>query len=171
MKGYYPIEIPTKKYIKAYIHHQMGEQPVINPAHRFGNKFYDVLTRHTNEFGSRFAKTRYNTRVKMYVPSSTFYHRGGNLNETNIKDFNQFIEDEIKATYRMLMDFYIDLLPSFEANLPEVRKRIGIDLDAWDTESIKKDYYRYRIRTGKPLLYKSSDERIIVPKKLLDPGF
>lgn len=169
MKGYFPIEIPTKKYIKAYIHAQLGEQPIINTEHRIGNKLYDVLTRHSNERKSEFPV--YNARVKVFVNHHTFYHRGANLNETNIKNFNLFIEDEIKASYRMLMDFYIDLLPSFEANLPAVRKRIGIDLEAWDTDSIKKDYYRYRKRNGKALLYKNNYDRVITVKKFLDPGF
>ena len=169
MKGYFPIEIPTKKYIKAYIHAQLGDDPIINTEHRIGNKLYDVLNRHTNERKSEFPL--YNTRVKVYVNHHTFFHRGANLNETNIKNFNLFLEEEIKATYRMLMDFYIELLPSFEANLPEVRKKIGIDLDAWDTESIKKDYYRYRKRAGKPLLYKSNADRVILPKSDIQYGF
>lgn len=170
MKGYFPIEIPTKKYIKAYIHAQMGENPIINTEHRIGNKLYDVLARNTNEYGSRFATRYYNARIRVYVNHTTFFHRGGCLNETNIKNFNLFVEDEIKSTYRMLMDFYIDILPSFEANLPEVRKRIGIDIDSWDTDSIKKDYYRYRKRVGKPLLYKSNADRII-PRPAFQYGF
>lgn len=169
MKGYFPIEIPTKKYIKAYIHSQMGDKPIINTTHRIGNKLYDVLNRSTNESKSRFAG--YNATIKVYVNHSTFYHRGANLNETNIKNFNLFVEDEVKATYRMLMDFYIDLLPSFEANLPEVRRRIGVGIDDWDTDSIKKDYYRYRLRTGKPLFYKTNQDRVFVPRQKLDFGF
>lgn len=171
MKGYYPIEIPTKKYIKAYILHQLGDKPVINTQHRIGNKLYDVLTKTTNERRTEYSNVRYNTMIKVYVNHHIFNHQGGTLNETNIKNFNLFMEDEIKSAYRMLMDFYIDLLPSFEANLPEVRKRIGIDLDNWDTDSIKKDYYRYRKKTGKALLYKTSDDRFVVPKKFMDPGF
>jgi hypothetical protein len=107
----------------------------------------------------------------MYVNYYTFYHRGALLNETAIKSFNIFMEDEIKHKYRMYMDFYIDLLPSFEKNLPQVRKHIGIDLEHWQDDSIKKDYYRYRLRTGRPLLYKNNYDRIVVAEKDHDPAF
>lgn len=152
MKGYFAIEIPTKKYIKAYIHHQLGEQPIINHRHRIGNTLHDLLTRDIDEIKPEFPL--YNSLVKVYIPHHTFFHRGGNISETNIKKFNLFVEEEIKTAYRMLMDFLIELHPSFEANLPKVREKIGIDMEAWDTDSIKKDYYRYRKRSGKPLLYK-----------------
>lgn len=161
MKGYYSIEIPTKKYIKAYIHHHLGDKPVFNTEHKFGNKLYDLVS-HRNDRRNEFASIRYNARMKVYVNHRTFFHRGVHLNETNIKNFNLFLEEEIKSSYRMLMDFLIDIVPSFEANLPEVRRRIGIDLEAWDSESIKKDYYRYRKRTGKPLLYKTGEQNTAI---------
>lgn len=166
MKGYYPIEIPTKKYIKAYIIARLGPKPIFSPDNRFGSKLYDVVSHSTNERRTEYANVRYNTTIKVYVSHHTFKQRGGTLNETNIKSFNIFMEDEIKACYRMYMDFYIDMLPSFEANLTQVRKHLGIDLDAWDTQSMQKDYYRYRLKAGKPLLYKNNyDQRIVMSKK------
>lgn len=156
MKGYIPIEIPTKKYIKAYLQSQFGEKPLMNTESHIGSKFYDLLVHKTNEDKNRFSNVRYNARVRLYVSYHTFYQRGAHLNETNIKNFNLFVEEEIKDRYRMYMDFFISMFPSFEANLPAVRKHIGIDLDAWDSDSIKKDYYRYRQRTGKELFYRTN---------------
>lgn len=165
LKGYYALEIPTKKYIKAYIQYKFGEKPIINKGNHIGNKLYDLLKRQTAEFVFNFSSVQYNTSVTIFITNSAFYRRGGNLTEYDVKNFNLFIEEEIKRNYRMLMDILIDMRPSFEANLPEVRKRIGIDLEAWDTESIKKDYYRYRKRQGMPLLYKKDDNFIISIKK------
>lgn len=167
MKGYISIEIPTKKYIKAYLLSELGEKPVMNTENPIGSKLYDILSHITNERRTEFSNVRYDARVKIYVSHHTFYHRGANLNETNIKNFNLFIENEIKSRYRMYMDFYITMLPSFEANLPQVRKHIGIDLEDWSDDSIKKDYYRYRLRTGKELFYKSN----IMPSQHIDHAF
>ena len=168
LTGYMPIEIPTKRYIKAYINSQMGEKPVMNTTTAIGSKFYDLLQHETNEGKQRFSE--YNSRMKIYVSYHAFYHRGAFLNETNIKGFNSFVEAEIKSTFRMQMDFYLSIFPNFMANLPAVRKHIGIDIDHWDDDSMKKDYYRYRKRNGKPLLYKNS-EPISAFGRHLDPAF
>jgi hypothetical protein len=156
LKGYISVEIPTKKYIKAYLIARMGSHPYMNQDTSIGNKLYDLLQHQTNEYKGRFSNKRYNATVKIYIACSVFNHRGCFLNETNIKNFNTFIEKEIKRDYRMYMDFYIDILPSFEGNLPQVRKKIGIDLEDWSDDSIKKDYYRYRKATGLPLLYRNN---------------
>lgn len=171
MKGYIPIEIPTKRYIKAYVAKELGDKPIISTDNRIGNKLYDILQHRTNERRSQFSKVRYNARMKVYVNYHTFYQRGAFLNETNITSFNNYLEQEIKFRYRMYMDFYIDIFPSFEGNLPAVRAQIGIDLEDWQDDSIKKDYYRYRLRTGKSLLYKNNFERRIFSQKHTDPAF
>lgn len=171
MKGYISIEIPTKRYIRAYLIKELGEQPVISTDHRIGNKLYDLLNHNTNERRTEFSNQRYNARMKLYVNYHIFFQRGATLNETNIKNFNLFVEDEIKSRYRMYMDFYISMFPSFERNLPQVRKHIGIDLEDWPCDSIKKDYYRYRLKTGKDLLYNSNEERVILSPSSYDPAF
>lgn len=167
MKGYTPVEIPTKKYIKAYLHSELGEKPIMNNEHRIGAKLYDLLEHETNEDRKRFANARYNAQVKIYVAHHTFHQRGAFLNHTNIKNFNLYVENEIKGRYRMYMNFYMEMFPNFKENLKAVRKRIGIDFDAWNDDSIQKDYYRYRVRTGKDLIYKNN-RRIFVPRQLMD---
>lgn len=159
MGKYISVEIPTKSYIKAYLLSELGERPFMTPGNRIGSKLIDLLAHQTNDRRTAYATGRYDVYMKIYISYRTFHHRGANLNETNISNFNKFVEDEIKARYRTLMDFYIDTFPSFEANLPRVRKHIGIDADAWQNDSIKKDYYRYRKRTGKQLLYKTCQKR------------
>ena len=168
LTGYIPIEIPTKKYIKAYVISQLGEKPVINVSTNIGSKFYDLLSHETNEDKNRFAE--YNDSLKLYVNYHIFYHRGAFLNETNIKGFNSFVEAEIKNKFRHCMDFYLSIFPNFMANLPAVRKQLGIDIEAWDDDSMKKDYYRYRKRNNLPLLYKN-DAPISAFGRHLDPAF
>lgn len=157
MKGCIPIEIPTKKYIKGFIISQLGEKPLMNRGHMIGSKLYDLLDSSLNEDRLDFAKSRYNDRIRIYISMHTFRQRGHCLNETNVKNFNRFLEHTIKDRFYFLMDFYMELFPSFEGNLPEVRKKLGIDDEHWLDDSMKKDYYRYRIESGKPLLYKKNN--------------
>lgn len=146
MKGYIPIEIPTKSYIRAYIISKLGEKPLMNTETNIGCKLYDLLHHTTNEQRTKFS-SRYNSKIRIYISYSLFYHRGGVMNETNIKHFNLFLEEEIKSRFRFIMDFYIDVHPGFEHNLPAVRRWLGIDIEAWSDDSMKKDYYRYRKAT------------------------
>ena len=150
--GYVPVNIPTKKYIAAYVHHKLGSKPILKMNSTIGAKLYDILQHQTNERKTEFS-TRYNALLRIYIPRHTYMTRGSFLNKTNVKNFNNFIEAELKDRYRQLMNDLIEILPSFEANLPQVRKKIGIDIEAWSDDSIKKDYYRYRLNTGLPPLY------------------
>lgn len=157
LKGYIGIEIPTKRYIAAYVKSQLGDQPVMNTEHLIGHKLYDLLQHQTNEDKTEFSGQYYDVRMKLYVNYSIFRIRGGFLNHTNIKNFNIFLEKEIKDKFRFYMDFMIEIVPNFKYNLPAVRKHLGIDEEDWDYDSMKKDYYRYRVRTNKPLLKLRSD--------------
>jgi hypothetical protein len=134
MKGFIPVDIPTKKYIKAYIHSKLGEKPFMTTDHNLGNNLYILLQHETNE-RNYFPKKHYDAQVRIYISAHTWRHRGGFLNETNIRNYNRFVEQEIKATFFTMMDFFIEILPNFENNLPEVRRRIGIDIE------IKNRYY------------------------------
>lgn len=169
-KGWIPVEIPTKKYIKAYIVSQLGEKPMMDRDHPIGKKLEDVLQHKTNERKVEFSK-RYNASIRIYIHRGLFRQRGANLNETNIKNFNLFVETMIKHRFYQLMDDFIEVLPSFEANLPEVRRRLSIDIEDWSDDSMKKDYYRYRLSKGKPLLYNKIITRSVPSEKLTDAAF
>lgn len=151
-----PLELPTKKYIKAYLISQFGEKPLLNTRTSFGSLLYDLLSHKPEESFREPKNYGFDTMMKIYINSNVYYHRGAFISLESIKKINEFIQADIKNRFHFYMDFYIETLPSFEANLPSVRERIGIGIDAWDSDSMKKDYYRYRMRTGRPLLYKKS---------------
>lgn len=144
---------------------------MMNTEHLIGHKLYDLLQHKTNEDKTDATNTRYNTKVRIYINMHVYKQRGANLNSTNIKNFNNFVERIIKDRYRFVMDFYINIFPSFEANLPYVRTLLGIDDDAWDGDSMKKDYYRYRALTGKPLLYKKKYTVSVPSERFADAAF
>jgi hypothetical protein len=95
----------------------------------------------------------YTCKLRIYIPINTFKKRGCNLNETNLKNFNRYIEKEIKWRFHTVMDDLLELLPSFEHNLPECRRKLKIDIESWSDDSMKKDYYRKRLKNKEALLY------------------
>lgn len=161
MKGHYSILIPTKRYIRAYLISRFGQVPVIERGNNIGNKFYDLLEHRTNESRTDYSNDAFNVNIKIFVSNRVFKNRGCNLNESNLIAFNKYMELEIKERFYFMMDVYVGILPSFEANLPTVRKKLGISEDEWETDSMKKAYYRYRKESGKPTLYRklSSQKR------------
>lgn len=170
MKGYIPVEIPTKKYIRAFIIAQLGPKPQMNRSTAIGSKLLDLLQHSTNHQRTKFSK-RYNSTLRIYISIDLFRRRGFCLNENNLKNFNSFVEDICKERFYFLMDFYFDVMPSFESNLPLVRKQLGIDDDHWQDDSMKKDYYRYRLSIGKPLLYKKNYGEDVLQKSLSPYGY
>ncbi|MBA3706523.1 MAG: hypothetical protein H0W84_11690 [Bacteroidetes bacterium] len=160
-KGYISVEIPTKKYIKAFVISQLGEKPLLDRHSKYGRSLYSILESNRNPARLEYSELRYNTSLKIYIPYKTHKNRGCSLNHTNIKDFNLMIEDEIKHRFYELMNHYMEMLPSIEGNLPHVRKKLGIDIDSWSDDSMKKDYYRHRKSTGKPIFYKNIITRYV----------
>lgn len=156
MRGHISIDIPTKRYIKAYITALHGETPVMNNDHLIGSKLMDLLEHKTNECSTRFPRHYYNSMIRVRISHYVFTHRGCNLNETNVWNFNKFVQHLVKDKVRFLLDVYIEQTGSFTTALDIVRMRLKIDEDDWDTDTIKKDYWRYRKKSGLPLLYKKS---------------
>lgn len=169
MRGHISIWLPVKPYIRAYIQSQLGTPYIkLQRGHAINNKLLDLLDRSGNEYGKQ-AKCGYTDQIKVYIRMGIFEARGCNLNPTNIRAFNMFVEELVKQQFYFLMDFYIDILPSLEGNMQTVRRILGIDIEDWSDEAIRKAYYRYRKKSGKQLLYSKDNNGIIssqnVPSK------
>ena len=150
MKGFISIDLPTKPYIKAYVQHKLGTHPKMSQNRdTISSKLYDLLQHRTNEYASEGVSNLYTVKLRLYIPVSVFRQRGGNLNVTNLKNLNQYIENEIKDKFYFAMDRDMAVFPNFVQNLPEIRRQLGIDIEAWPDDSMQKDYYRYRMRKNK----------------------
>ncbi len=171
MKGYIPVDIPTKPYIKAYIHHKLGKMPLMRSDNLIGSKLHDLLEHELNPDRKRFLSKLYTTTVRVYLPMRLFKMRGCNLNESNIKRFNSYLETKIKTRFYEVMDDCIEILPNIEANLPQARRKLGIDIEAWSDDSMRKDYQRYRKRTKKPLLYNKKNYASVPSDKFANLAF
>lgn len=145
MRGYSAIAIPTKPYIKAYILFMLGEKPVVHPkCFVLGSKVYEVLRHSTNPIGTRKLSKHFCVTFNLYIPFALMRAKGKNLNLTNLVNLNRFLEKVIKDRFYELMDEAMEIVPNFRSNLPEVRRKIGISETIWSTDTMRKDYYRYR---------------------------
>lgn len=154
------IELQTKSYIKAYLLAQLGQKPLMNTRTNIGCRFQSLLQRQGRQHQVFITAKNYNTTIKVFISKHVYHSRGCYLNEEDVRAFNAFVEQEVKNTFRVYMDLFVMIQPSFEKNLPKVRKLIGIDADQWADDSIRKDYYRYRLEAGLPLLYKKPGSRV-----------
>lgn len=145
MKGYIPVTIPTKKYIAAYLRHQYRSDVIIKKNTLIGNKLFDLLEHKMNNRGTEFGYGRYNTKIKIFIPMRTFQKRGGFLNESNVMNFNLFLEYLVKTHFYNMMNLLYDIHPAINQHLPYIRQSLGIDIEDWPDDSMRKDYYRYRL--------------------------
>lgn len=144
MKGYFPVDIPTKKYIRAYIYKELSKKPLLTKETLIGNKLFDLLQHRTNERGKTELSKHYDCYVRVYVTTYTFNRRGINLNHTNLKNFNLFLQHLVKMQVRFMLDLFMKETGSITKSLEKVREEMEIDIDDWDCDSVKKDYYRWR---------------------------
>ncbi len=144
MKGYIPVDIPTKKYTRAFIYRQLGKKPLMNKESSIGTKLLDLLHHCTNEQGRRITCKHYDCMIRVYISKYVFKQRGANLNATNTKNFNLFLQHMVKSQVRFLLDLFMKRNNSFTKSLEKVREEMQIDIEVWKSDSIKKDYYRWR---------------------------
>lgn len=151
MKCYVSVSIPVKSYVKAFMQKELGDDLKLSTGqHVIYNKLNDLLER-SQDPDKLDANCSYNARIIIYISRSKFRQRGCNLNATNTRSFNKFVELMLKHRFHTLMDDLIAIRPGFERNLIIVRKRLGIDVEAWSDDSMQKDYYRSRLRRNMPL--------------------
>ena len=154
MRGHISIEIPVKGYIRAFMISELGEVVKLSRGtHWINEKLYDLLEHKVNHQRT-ISKCNYDQKIRIFISMETFKRRGQYLNNCNIRSFNRFMEKMVKYRFYMIMDDLVDILPSFQNNLPEARRRLGIDIEGWSDESMQKDYYRHRKEVNKPMLYR-----------------
>jgi len=162
LRGYISVDIPVKRYTKAYIKNKLGEAIKLDRSqrHPVTEKLYDILEREATDPDRKRINLDYPVQVTFYLTISQFSRRGATLNHTNVKSFNAFCESLIKQRFYEVMDECWEVVPGFEKHLPYVRKVIGIDEESWSLDSMKKDYYRYRLLKGKEILKKFRPEKL-----------
>jgi hypothetical protein len=148
MKGYVPVEIPTKAYLKAWVHLELGEKPVMSQKHHIGSKLLDLLIHKRNYKQTEYKPHHYPVLMRVLINKHAFKNQGCNLNQTNIIKFNTYIESYFKSKMHWKLDFYMKVTQSVEASIELMRDDLGLDEENFPFDMIKQDYYRYRKEKG-----------------------
>lgn len=157
MKGYVPVEIPVKRYVKAFIERNHSSPIMFDRRNKSAiiEKIFDYLERDQAIEIIPKHLWEYKYTIKVYLTNDQFHRRGAWLNSSNIRNFNSFAETLIKERFRLLMDEAWKVSPGFDCHLPSILRALNLTSEDWDYEAIKKDYYRYRLRNDMPILQKT----------------
>lgn len=158
MKGYVPVNIPVKRYVKAYIEHNLAMPVKMDRKcrHSIVEKLYDYMEKDA-EPPSDTTLAEYPCTITVHITFDQFNRRGATVNNINIKNFNSFCETFVKENFRILMIDAWKVIPGFDCHLPALREALGITIEDWPDDSIKKDFYRYRKRMGLTILKRTQN--------------
>ena len=152
MKGYISVDVPTKRYIKAWLIKNFGDRPAMTSSNLVGSMLHAFLNRHQDQRATMFATSIYESSVKLLIPYHVFKNHGHNLNKTNITDFNNFLQHLIKSDMRFYLDFYVEHGYKLKDAIDMVQVKLGLGEDDLPAETIQKDYFRYRQKKNMSML-------------------
>lgn len=152
MNGFIPVEIPTKPYIRQHLINRMGTTLKVKSDSLIGHFLLHLMQRSVDDEATDFAAIGYTTTMKLYIPGSVFKNWGANLSKTNIKHFNLFVQNLVKEEMRFYLNFYIENNHGLDESIEMVQAKMELPDDVMSYDAIKKDFYRWRQRMGKPML-------------------
>jgi hypothetical protein len=152
MQGYIGIDLPTKRYIAAYIKCCLGEQPVISKQHVIGKQLLTMLQRTQNTDKCKYTNKHYNTTLRIHLDIWSFRTYGHNLHETNVKNFNLFVEDLMKEKLYLLLTMYLKLGHKLGESVDLARQDMGLTMEDWPDDGVLRAYHRWRQRNNMMML-------------------
>ena len=159
LRGYMSVQIPVKPYVKAYIEHQFKHQKIVlnrTKKHPVTEQLLIMLQRPENQVDERHEK-RFSFRhqkafIKIYISVEMYKRRGHHLTARNIMLFNSLMETHIKHQFYFLCHRAWKEQASFKAIIDGVRTELGIDDEAWDYDTMKRTFLRWRKNNGHEIL-------------------
>lgn len=164
MNNHFSIEIPCKKYVKAYLEINCGTPVNLQHLPAVMEEFRRALCRKP-EHRESAPVAEYKDKVKVIVPSDMFYRYGWEMNRENELDFNRKVEQQAKYFMRQYVSVNSSIGVPVAICIREFQEKFGFHEPIWSYESIKKDFDRH----GKvPEMKTLRDLRAEINKILLD---
>ncbi len=140
------IEIPVKLYIKRYLEIKYGSPAVLTRKELEGSFLYEIIEDPRNERNSETGV--FNHILVAQLPDRVLLRKGFYLTPTQVSNFNNWMSKFIKMEMRKHVDLLLRANPSIEirAAIYDYQKQYQLHDDFFPFDSIKKDYYRYRLR-------------------------
>ena len=141
------IEIPVKLYIKRYLNVKYGEPANLNRKDLEGSFLYELIEDPRQE-RDKEAGT-YNHTLRVLLPDRVLMRKGHYLTPTQTTNFNCFMERYIKIEMRSHIDLILRKHPETEIRdaIYDYQQHYKLFDDFFPFDSIKKDYYRYRLKS------------------------
>jgi hypothetical protein len=159
--GHFTIEVPCKRYVKAYIENNCG-----NPANlllwpELLREFRRCLkNKPWRREGDKVAK--YTESVTVIILHDDFYRLGWEMNTENILNFNRFVEIRIKIMMRQYVALNHALGIPMSECIRIFQDEFGFPEHVWSFEAIKKDF----TRNGKLVSFKPIKDLKIEIRKI-----
>ena len=140
------IEIPTKLYIKRYLQVKYGETTLLTRKCLEGSFLYELLEDPRQDRNTEVGT--YAHILKVSLPDRVLLRKGFYLTPTQLANWNSWMERYIKAEMRSHIDLMLRHNPAIEIRhaISDYQELYQLHDDFFPFDSIKKDYYRYRLR-------------------------
>lgn len=158
--GTVPVDLKTKKHVKAFLLNNFGEKPFIESTHIFHNFLLlclsHSLTYRINEV------PEYPEEMKIYITKKDYELYGCWMNPRQMQLFNSHVDFYMKSVMTVFVDVYLEFYPHrvLKDGIYHALAKMKITEDDWEFDAVKKYYYRYRTRNGGKLLYNKTSNSI-----------
>jgi hypothetical protein len=142
------IEIPVKLYIKRYLNVKYGDPAHMNRKDLEGSFLYELIEDPRQDRDKEAGN--YTHKLNLFLPDHVLMRKGYYLTPTQVTTFNCFMERFIKIEMRNHIDLILRTNPATEIRdaIYDYQQHYKLHDDYFPFDSIKKDYYRYRIRSN-----------------------
>lgn len=141
MSDRFSLEIPCKKYVKAYLENNCGHPVNLQHIPELMEEFRRGLAKMPCHKDSK-KPGLYEDSVTIIIPPNFFYRYGWELQQEHIRDLNRIIEIRVKFLMRQYVSLNHSMGVPIATCIREFQDKFGFPEPVWSYESIKKDYDR-----------------------------
>lgn len=147
------VQLFTKPHIRAYLHNNFGERPLIDSTHIFHN--YLLLCLAHSQHARIPSVPEYPVEMRIYISKIDYERHGCWMNPRQMQLFNIHVDFWMKALLVAHTDSYLIHKPGAKLKdaLAYSLNELNVTDDDWDIETVQKSYYRSRIKRNKFLMY------------------
>lgn len=140
------IEIPVRRHIKQYLEQKYGAPAKMERKHLEGSFLYELIEDPSRERDCDVGE--FSSVINVLLPDRVLMRRGHYLTKTQVATFNAFIDNFIKEEMLKHIHLILRLNPHLEIRLAilDYQQQYQMSDDYLPYETIKKHYYRHRMR-------------------------
>jgi hypothetical protein len=138
-------EICVKPYVKTYLENKFGNPMCLPRKTLIGKYFYSLLEK-SNERREKEC-VEYKAKITIKITQDVFFRNGYILSQTSLRDFNFLVEQEIFGKLYNEIDKLISKNYLIKDAIYEALEIYHLPPECMSYESIRKNYYRQRLRS------------------------